>query len=269
MKCNIMILKGFNIAAYLLSFACLISFLSEPTLWRKRATLCLLLISISLQAFVLYDSIDIGHVQNLSFSNVIAMIIWEAAVISWLASLRWYALDLFLMIIPCAIFSLLMMFILPGETFVQVGGDPPLFLHVMLSIMAFSLLALAFIQAIYLVIQHYFLRHKRFLMYSKVFPSIEFMDKLLFIFIYLGFFVLSLILLTTVFELPLRVLSVQIQHKVILTIVAWLIFGIIILCRYRYGWQGVKAALGTMVGYMILLLSYFSANILSIPALFQ
>jgi ABC-type uncharacterized transport system permease subunit len=49
-------------------------------------------------------------------------------------------------------------------------------------------------------------------------------------------------------------------HKTLLSILAWLVFAILLWGRWRYGWRGSVAVRLTLVGIVLLLLSYFGSK---------
>jgi ABC-type uncharacterized transport system permease subunit len=47
------------------------------------------------------------------------------------------------------------------------------------------------------------------------------------------------------------------DHHTVLSILAWLIFGSLLLGRLRFGWRGKTATRWTIGGFIVLLLGYF------------
>jgi ABC-type uncharacterized transport system permease subunit len=53
------------------------------------------------------------------------------------------------------------------------------------------------------------------------------------------------------------------QHlfqKTVLSILAWLLFGVLLIGRVRYGWRGRSAVLWTLSGFAVLALAYFGSK---------
>jgi ABC-type uncharacterized transport system permease subunit len=50
-------------------------------------------------------------------------------------------------------------------------------------------------------------------------------------------------------------------HKVVLAIVAWLLFGMLLLGRLRFGWRGRRALRWALSGYALLALAYFGSKL--------
>jgi ABC-type uncharacterized transport system permease subunit len=49
-------------------------------------------------------------------------------------------------------------------------------------------------------------------------------------------------------------------HKTVLSLAAWVIFGILLMGRYRYGWRGRSAVRLTLTGFATLALAYFGSK---------
>jgi ABC-type uncharacterized transport system permease subunit len=43
--------------------------------------------------------------------------------------------------------------------------------------------------------------------------------------------------------------------------VAWVVFGVLLLGRWRFGWRGRKALRWTLAGYVLLGLAYFGSKL--------
>jgi ABC-type uncharacterized transport system permease subunit len=58
-----------------------------------------------------------------------------------------------------------------------------------------------------------------------------------------------------------EVTQTQVLHKVILTLIYWLILAILIFGYYLKGWRGVFAAKWTLIGVFLLMLGYFGSKL--------
>ena len=54
-------------------------------------------------------------------------------------------------------------------------------------------------------------------------------------------------------------ISWSLRHRLVV-VVAWLVFGVLLLGRWRFGWRGRKALHWTLAGYVLLGLSYFGSK---------
>lgn len=132
--------------------------------------------------------------------------------------------------------------------------------HILTSIIAFSLLNIAAVQAILLAIQDQQLKShppKRFI---QSLPPLQTMETLLFQMLGVGVFFLSISLISG-FVFVENLFAQHLVHKTVLSILAWLIFSALLLGRSRYGWRGQLAIQWTLIGFVSLLLAYFGSKL--------
>jgi ABC-type uncharacterized transport system permease subunit len=132
--------------------------------------------------------------------------------------------------------------------------------HILASIIAFSLLNIAALQALLLYIQDQQLKShppKRFI---QALPSLQAMESLLFQMIATGVFFLTLSLISG-FAFVEDLFAQHLVHKTVLSIVAWLIFTSLLMGRKCYGWRGKTAIQCTVSGFVLLLLAYFGSKL--------
>jgi ABC-type uncharacterized transport system permease subunit len=89
---------------------------------------------------------------------------------------------------------------------------------------------------------------------------LETLERLLFQLIALGFVLLTVSLLSGLAFVD-DLFAQHLVHKTTLSITAWLIFGLLLWGRWRYGWRGRKAVRLTLAGIILLLLAYFGSKL--------
>jgi ABC-type uncharacterized transport system permease subunit len=52
----------------------------------------------------------------------------------------------------------------------------------------------------------------------------------------------------------------HLAHKTILSIASWLVFGLLLFGRWRWGWRGNRAVHLTLTGMIVLLLAFFGSK---------
>ena len=132
--------------------------------------------------------------------------------------------------------------------------------HILSSILAFGLLSIAGVYALFAAFTDYFLRRHHLNPLVRSLPPLEVLERLLFQLIAAGFFLLTISLisgLTFVDDL----FAQHLAHKTLLSILAWVIFGLLLWGRWRYGWRGRHAVRLTLAGIMVLLLAYFGSKL--------
>ena len=90
-------------------------------------------------------------------------------------------------------------------------------------------------------------------------PPMETMERVLFRALGGGFVLLTFVLVTGLFFVQ-NVFAQHLIHKMTLAIVAWIVFGVLLIGRVRYGWRGRRARKFTIAGFVILALAYFGSK---------
>ena len=89
----------------------------------------------------------------------------------------------------------------------------------------------------------------------------ETMEKLLFEFIAAGMILLTLSLISG-FMFFSDILTHYLSHEIFLSLISWVVFGVLLLGRYTQGWRGQQAIRWTLTGFSLLMLSYFGSKLL-------
>jgi ABC-type uncharacterized transport system permease subunit len=50
--------------------------------------------------------------------------------------------------------------------------------------------------------------------------------------------------------------AMRLEHKTVFVVLSWLIFGLLLIGRWRYGWRGRTALRWTVTGFVLLMLAY-------------
>ena len=132
-------------------------------------------------------------------------------------------------------------------------------LHVTVALIAFGVLSIAAVLAILLAAQEWALRNHHFGPWMRALPPLTLTETLLFRLISAGFVLLSLTLLTGVLFVD-NLFGQHLVHKTVLSIVAWLVFGVLLYGRWRHGWRGARAVNLTLIGMGVLVLAFFGSK---------
>jgi len=132
--------------------------------------------------------------------------------------------------------------------------------HVAMATTAFAFLTIGAALAMAQVVVDRRLRSRKPLGWLKILTPIESIESGCFQSILAGFTLLTLALVTGAFFIE-NLFAQHLVHKVVLAIIAWVVFGILLLGRWRMGWRGRKALRWTLAGYVLLGLSYFGSKI--------
>ena len=86
------------------------------------------------------------------------------------------------------------------------------------------------------------------------------MESVLFDMIGFGFGLLSLAIISGLLTLD-NIFAQHLLHKTILTILAWCIFGALLMGHYWRGWRGQRAIRFTLAGFGVLLLGFYGTKV--------
>ena len=138
-----------------------------------------------------------------------------------------------------------------------------LYIETLRAVPLVSVLFMAALHALLLSVQSRGLKHRspsssRSLL--KVLPPLQTMETVLFDFISAGFGLLSLAIISGFLTLD-NMFAQHLVHKTILTLLAWCIFGVLLIGHYWRGWRGQRAVRFTLAGFGILLLGFYGSKL--------
>lgn len=212
-----------------------------------------------LHTWLLWDSIFSHAGLNLGFFNALALTSWTVVTLLLVSSLTKPVENLSLILLPMAALTLGLEARFGEISFMGAAASWSLKIHVLLSMLAYSLLTLAAVQAVLLAVQDHHLRHRRLRGFVRSLPPLQTMESMLFEMIAAGFVLLTMALLSG-FAFLEDMFAQHLVHKTVLSTLAWLVFGGLLVGRFRYGWRGRTAIVWTLSGFTILILAYFGSK---------
>jgi len=251
-----------NIAAALF-YALLGAYLATQVVQQKNLNLPYLFMAIAvtllLHATGIYGiSVKPDGIQ-LSFFTASSQIFWVINCIVLLSSMKKALHNLFIILLPCSTLAIL------GTMFNQSQSSVlhlnyQLASHVVLSIFAYSLLTIATLQALVLSYQNRHLKSKSNLQYLRYLPPLQTMEALLFEFVLVGEILLTLSIVSGFIFLE-NIFAQHLVHKTIFSLAAWLVYGFLLIGKYKLGWRGNTAIRWTLAGFVFLMLAYFGSKL--------
>ncbi len=196
---------------------------------------------------------------NVELFAILGLVGWLVALLLTLASLSLPVATLGIVVYPVAALAVIGLAIAPPGHYLTAKLDFGLRAHILLSILAYSLLSIAAVQAALLYVQDSHLHRHQPGGFVRALPPMETMEKLLFGMIALGFGVLTLSLISGAFYLE-DIFAQHLVHKTVLSIIAWLIFAVLLWGRWRFGWRGRVAIRWAIGGFVVLMLAYFGSK---------
>jgi ABC-type uncharacterized transport system permease subunit len=196
---------------------------------------------------------------DMGFFNALSLAAWLIALLLWVVCLRLPLELLGIILMPFAALALALELAFSGPG-TATTLPPGLQIHILLSLLAYSLLAIGAIQAILLAVQNHHLHHHHPGGFIRALPPLAMMEGLLFQIIGLGFVFLSASLITGFMFLE-DLFGQHVAHKTVLSIAAWGLFAGLLFGRWRFGWRGRIAIRWTVGGFAALVLAYFGSKL--------
>lgn len=197
---------------------------------------------------------------NLAVVNAASLVGWLTGITLLIASLRQPVISLGVVIFPLAALTLALASLSAPSTQALVPIGAAVDIHVISSVLAYSIFALASAQALLLAWQDHALRRRHPGGLLGVLPPLQVMEALLFQLLIVGFILLSFALLTGWLFVD-NLLAQDLVHKTVISGLAWIVFAAVLIGRYVAGWRGRTAVRGTLGGFLLLALAYFGSKV--------
>jgi ABC-type uncharacterized transport system permease subunit len=131
--------------------------------------------------------------------------------------------------------------------------------HILLSMAAAALLFAAAVTALLVVFLDRRLRARRLATLPSGLPPLDALETVMFRLIGAGFVLLTLALFTG-FVFVTNLFAQNLWQKTVLSLIAWLLFGVLLIGRLRFGWRGRAAVQWTLSGFAVLAVAYFGSK---------
>lgn len=226
----------------------------------KQRLLILGGVAVILHAFVLHQGIVTPNGLNLGIFNAASLVTWVIALLLLLSLPSKPIENLIIVLFPSAALALAIDYFFYSEHILAPNTPTGVQIHVFYSILAYSILSISALQAIFLAIQDYELRHKRLIWVLHRLPPLQVMETFLLQMIALGVLFLSLSLISGFLFLE-DIFAQHLVHKTVLSIIAWWVFVILLWGRWRYGWRGQTVIRWNLSGFFVLMLAYFGSKL--------
>ncbi len=209
---------------------------------------------------LLYKWIETSGGQNLDVVLMVSLTIWLMCLILFITFHDKLArLNMPLNVL--ALLSVLAYDQTQGSFIIATYTQPMLAFHILVSILSTAFLFLAMFQAVLLMIQYRLLKTQINHVLFRALPAMTDMEQWLFALIWTGMGLLSVSLVTAFLTLD-DWLTVAMLPKTLLAMLAWLMFGSILVARHWKGLRGSSATRLTLFAGGLLFLSYFGTKLI-------
>ncbi|AIL33158.1 cytochrome C assembly family protein [Basilea psittacipulmonis] len=227
----------------------------------------ILLVAIVLHGIAIHVAMLHNEYIQLSWTAGLSLTMWIVMLIFWLERLLARIDGYLFILLPFAFVMTLLTTIFP------VASSSPLIipvrneifrLHILLSLLAYSLIAIAAIQSGLMALFDRYLHRQKIKerkgltgLVLQAQPPLLTQEKVLFLLVWIGFFVLTIAIITGMYvswQISQKLLPID--HKTIFSIASWLVFAVLLTGRVIWGWRGRLALHCNLIGFTLLLLGY-------------
>ena len=226
-----------------------------------------LALAIGLHTVLLAHGVFSDGQLRFGFAHALSATLLITVAIVWIESFFSASRGLFLLVLPLTALSALLPLAFPGAMLGRATDGPMFRVHLLLAILAYSLLTIAAMQALLMASMDRRLHGEAAAAGSRLahfldrLPPLLSMETVLFRLIGAGFVLLTATVVSgiffteEIFGRPLRF-----DHKTIFTIAAWFVFGALLAGRLGFGWRGRTALRWTLTGFAMLMLAYVGSR---------
>ena len=254
-----MLINIITVTAVMLYLATLYKFLVSQNLNSTRSVdhsafilLCLTLVSHGACLFLgMFNEVG----TNLGVFNVASLVGWLIILLAAFIMFIKPVANLTIVLLPVSCVMLTLPLFLGDRNFIPRSGD--MTLHIGISLVAYSLLAIAALQALYLWIARRRIKAHRPIL--TFFPPLPEMEKTLFQITSIAFVLLSAGLAVGAVHVE-NMIEQHLAHKIFFSVLAWVIFAILLVGRYLKNWQGERAIGYVVSGFTVLAVGFFGSK---------
>ncbi len=249
---------------YILSAIGYLAYLIRQDTYWYRAGFYILIIGSALHTlWIGYGTIQAGHLPVHNLRETLSMTVWAIAGIFVVLQTHYHLKILGAFASPLAAIIMIISLQLPA----QAVAPPPafsslwLYFHIVTVFLGDAAFALAFGVGIFYLVQEQAIKNKTPGFFYRRLPSLEFIDATGYACIVVGFALLTIGLITG-FAYAKAVWGRfwGWDPKEIWSGIAWLLYAALLHARISMGWRGRKAAIMAIVGFGVLMFTFFGVN---------
>ncbi|POZ62515.1 cytochrome C assembly family protein [Chromobacterium alticapitis] len=214
------------------------------------------------QTVVVVSPLSASGGLALGVGHALSLMVWIMLLIYWTCSFFYKVEGLQLFMMPLAMGALAFGLVFPGRHFVSDLSNPAFVLHILVSMLAYSLFAIAALIAALMLVLERALHHRRVSLLAKQLPPLLTLEKMMFQVIAAGFLLLTLTMVSGMaFSEEVFGKAAALTHKTVFSVLSWLIFASLLLGRRLRGWRGRVAIRWTLAGFLSLMLAYVGSKV--------
>jgi len=131
--------------------------------------------------------------------------------------------------------------------------------HIILSIGAYTVIAVATLEALFTLILDQMLKRRKGIVFFSHFPPLQSLESHFFLMLYFGQFLLTISLISGFVAVE-DFFAQHLVHKSVLSLVSWGIFSVLILGRTFAKWRGPVVLKWSLVAFTLTFIGYFGSK---------
>lgn len=242
------------------ALACVLQALKlfRKTAINRQIIVTLSAVSVALHGLAVYHAMFTETGIDLGFYHVASLVAFFFGALLVGSAMGKPLDNLFFVLFPISILTLLFSAFL-ASPYTPRAFSAGIIVHILVSILAYSILTISAAHAVLLIVQDKRLKahHPGGMMWGL--PPLQTMERLLFEILVVGVVMLTLAIVTGLLFVS-DMFAQHLLHKTVLTIVAWIIYGILLWGHFLKGWRGSSAAKWTLSAFAVLVLAFFGSK---------
>jgi len=214
--------------------------------------------------FLIYGYYVLGTAPVLDFRSALSFFSWSIILVYLFMYLKFRLRILGTFVAPFCSFLMI------SSSFFPMSKAPvkPIFktiwltIHVLTTFLGNALFAIAFIASILYLLQDYYIKHKKLSFLYKRLPSLATLDNINHYALIYGFPFLSIGIITGAIYAQIAFGKYwQWDPKEVWSLITWLLYAALIHERIAVGWKGRKAAIMSVICFLVLGFSFLGTNL--------
>ncbi len=216
-------------------------------------------LAVLFHGFNVYGVIRASDGYRFGFFEISTLIAFSISSLVLISSVRKPLENLFLCLFPLAILAIIAS-LFSKSTTPATELNIGLATHILLSILAYSFITIAALQATFLAFQNHQLKNHITGGVISKFPPLQDMEGFLFELLWVGQILLSVGILAGFFFFEDIWGRDGVIHKTFFSILAWMVFSVLLWGRHRIGWRGTSAIRWTLIGFTFLITGFYGSK---------
>ena len=198
---------------------------------------------------------------DVSLANALSAVAGLTALVAWIGNLARAMPGVAVVALPVAALAAPLPGLFANPHRFSLVDEPWAALHIAIALIAYALLIVAALQALLLLGFERRLHRALPDRAAEGLPPLLTLEHYLFRLVSIGYALLTLTLVSgAVFSEELFGKPLRFTHKIVFSVLAWLVFSGLLFARYRYGMRGRKALHWILAGTGLLLLAYVGSK---------